>query len=201
MSFEESVPEGIRLADMLISSWPTPGTSLAIDVSVVHPLGLSHLPHLIARSDAYLEQAERVKENANTISCGNTGWQFAPVIFSTFEKVGPKGKEVVSKLFNLYASSFATEKEREKALWQLQQQLQVAMKKAVAQLLQIGVGLMITPSADAPPPYSTYSTTMLLLRYSYTASKFGALTTLTGCQQVANEPAPMEITLDQPFAG
>ena len=50
VSFEESIPEGIRLADMLISSWPTTGTSLAIDVSVVHPLGLSHLPHLIARS-------------------------------------------------------------------------------------------------------------------------------------------------------
>ena len=134
MSFEESVPEGIRPADMFISSWPTPGTSLAIDVSVVHPLGLSHLPHLIARSDAYLEQAERVKENAYTIPCGNVGWQFAPVIFSTFGKVGPKGKEAVSKLFNLYASSFATEKEREKALWQLQQ-LQVVMKKAVAHML------------------------------------------------------------------
>ena len=79
VSFEEIVPEGIRPADMLISSWPTTGTSLAIDVSVVHPLGLSHLPHLIARSDAYLEQAERVKENAYTIPCGNVGWQFAPV--------------------------------------------------------------------------------------------------------------------------
>ena len=37
VSFEESVPEGTRPADMLISSWPTPGTSLAIDISVIHP--------------------------------------------------------------------------------------------------------------------------------------------------------------------
>ena len=113
VSFEESVPEGTRPADMLISSWPTPGTSLAIDISVIHPLGLSHQPHLVARSDAYLEQAERVKNNAYASACGRVGWHFAPVIFSTFGKVGPKGRETISKIFNFYTSALATEKERE----------------------------------------------------------------------------------------
>ena len=148
--FEESVPEGTRPADMLISSWPTPGTSLAIDISVIHPIGLSHQPHLVARSDAYLEQAERVKNNAYASACGRVGWHFAPVIFSTFGKVGPKGRETISKIFNFYTSALATEKEREKALWQLHQQQQVAMKKAVARMLQFGVGLLNTSPRHAP---------------------------------------------------
>ena len=150
MSFEESVPEGTRPADMLISSWPTPGTSLAIDISVIHPLGLSHQPHLVARSDAYLEQAERVKNNAYASACGRVGWHFAPVIFSTFGKVGPKGRETISKIFNFYTSALATEQEREKALWQLHQQQQVAMKKAVARMLQIGVSLEHLPFRRLP---------------------------------------------------
>ena len=95
--------------------------------------------------------------------------------------------------------SFDTEKELEKALWQLHQQLQVAMKKAVARMLQIGAGLMITSSSDAlliAPTLQPCSSSDIR-----TASGFGAITTLSGFQQEANEPAPMEITLDQPFAG
>ena len=145
------VTEGTRPADMLISSWPTPGTSLAIDISVIHLLGLSHQPHLVARSDAYLEQAERVKNNAYASACGRVGWHFAPVIFSTFGKVGPKGRETISKIFNFYTSALATEQEREKALWQLHQQQQVAMKKAVALMLQIGVGLLNTSPSEVSP--------------------------------------------------
>ena len=199
MSFEESVPEGTHPADMLISSWPTPGTSLAIDISVIHPLGLSHQPHLVARSDAYLEQAERVKNNAYASACGRVGWHFAPVIFSTFGKVGPKGRETISKIFNFYTSALATEQEREKALWQLHQQQQVAMKKAVARMLQIGVGLLNTSlsedSLTMPPPSTTtinITTSSVLAIHAQSDMEFDPPAMLTAGIELSHNTVPME---------
>ena len=62
-------------------------------------------------------------------------------------------------IFNFYTSALATEKEREKVLWQLHQQQQVAMKKAVTRMLQIGVGLLNTsPSEDSLMPLPSTTT-------------------------------------------
>ena len=103
-----------------------------------------------------------------------------------------------------YTCALTTEKEREKALWQLHQQQQVAMKKAVARMLQIGVGLLNTSPSEVSPampsPTINITTSSVSDIHAQSDMEFDPPAMLTAGIEPSHDTVPMEDIPGQSFS-
>jgi hypothetical protein len=145
-SREVTLPDNRRPADLLVWSWPSPGRATAVDVVVTHPLALSHPLQLVKDGMELLNREEAAKIEYYSGECGMRKWRFEPVALSTFGRQGASTERFLRELFRASSAQLPTEVERQVAIFQSLQQLQVVLKREVARMLAAGVN---TDNLDA----------------------------------------------------
>ena len=187
-----------RPADLLMTPWKG-GKSIAVDLTLVHPLNASSL--WSADNDA-VSRAEQVKVLKYSDLCDRAHLLFSPAGLDTFGGPGPMALDFLKTLFNTYAQHQSTDESQQArsvliaGCWE---RLTMAVAKAVAfQLSRLAYPMpsashgYVSPRVGSPQGRLESSTTADVNQESMVPLRASPSHTQAATALAANDPAVAE---------
>ena len=134
-SLEESAVGRTRLADILVQGWDR-GSSLAIDLTIAHPLQQKFHPLDLGKVERFLKGEEVRKITAEKDSCDAVGWIFRPAAFTPWGGCGPAARDLLFES-GRRAVSDLTGATRSLRLREISQDLSLTLARQVAGQLDL----------------------------------------------------------------
>ena len=126
----------LRPADILLPNWAN-GRNLAIDITISHPAQLSEHPLTKEKSSSFLKRKEHIKHTKYDEPCKKEGWDFHPLMFDTWGRVGPTSDRILHRMVQKCLSNH-TASHRTKACHELYQRITMVLMRQIWSQLSPG---------------------------------------------------------------
>ena len=124
-----------RPADILLIAWER-GRDVAIDLTVTHPLGLSHHPIVVDNAARHCRRAESAKQTAEGDLCHQAGWGFLPAAFTPWGGSGPGARALLHEV-GRRATAALSGWPKQRRLRELYEGLSITLARDVARQLSL----------------------------------------------------------------
>ena len=126
----------LRPADILLPNWAN-GRNLAVDLTISHPAQRTEAPHTFDKASSFLRKKETAKHQKYDEPCKKEGWDFQPLTFDTWGKVGPTSDRLLHRIIQK-CTSHHTVLHKGTAIQELYQRISLALMRQIWSQLSPG---------------------------------------------------------------